>query len=259
MTAGATHHLTVSTSTDDADGLARATGLRPDLAAACRPLVAGLLDVLGDPALAVEPGSARHAQAAITLLAPVPTDVALQVTATPTEVGRLGSASGVWVAVEVTAADEAVVRSHHVVSARTAADATGPGPTLRRVPRRGQAEAHATELCLDRSALDAYRSAAADTSPVHDPQTAETTPIVPGLLVLLAAAARVGPEVSAPARLVGRFSHPLAVDAAATVRSTRERDGGWGFTVEAAGRAVLRATLVVGAAASSDDDSAGET
>lgn len=135
MTAGPTHHLIVSTSTHDADVLARATGLRPDVAAACRPLVAGLLAVLGAPALAVEPGSARHAQAEVTLVAPVPTDIALEVTATPTEVGRLGSASGVWVAVDVTAADEVVVRSHHVVSTRTA-DASGPGPSLRRVPRR---------------------------------------------------------------------------------------------------------------------------
>lgn len=107
--------------------------------------------------------------------------------------------------------------------------------------------------------LDAYRSAAADTSPVHDPRPAASTPIVPGLLVLLTAAACVDPEVSAPARLVGRFPHPLPVDTTATVRSTRGQDGSWGLTVEADGRAVLRATLVVGAAAIMDDDSAGET
>jgi len=235
MSLGGPQHLTVTTTADEACRLARATGLRPDVAAACRALVAGLIVVLHDPALAVEPGSPRHVHADLSMPRPVPVGAELEVTATPVRVARLGAAAGVWIDVDVDDVDGPVLRSQHVVSAQIGW-AAEPGPPLSRAPRPSAPLGDEAGLCIRRQALDDYRAAAADTSPVHGPETS----IVPGLLLLLAAAAAVRPDLAAPARIAGRFSRPLEAGTAATVRSRSGPDGDRFLVVDAADRTVLR-------------------
>jgi acyl dehydratase len=185
----------------------------------CRPLVRGLLAVIDDPATGAD--GTRHAWVGIDLLAPIPLDEDLAVTPTLTGTARLGTAAGLWIDVDVAAADGTpLVRSRHVVAATLAEPPAGRG-TLPSVPRTDGDPAGT--LTIDAATLAAYRQAAGDTSPAHvsegvrPPTTRRARsggPIVPGLLALWTAIAALDRH---PAHIEARFRSPLPVGTSADV------------------------------------------
>ncbi len=177
----------------------------------CRPLVRGLLAVIDDPATGAD--GTRHAWVAVDLLAPVPLDVELAVTATLTGVARLGAAAGLWIDVDVDGPDgAALVRSRHVVAA-TLADPPAERGTLPPVPRTDGDPTGS--LTIDEPTLAAYRHAAGDTSPAHGTAGSDG-PIVPGLLALWTALTAAAPGAP-PAHVEARFPAPLPVGAEAAL------------------------------------------
>lgn len=196
----------------------------------------GLLAVLDDPDTAVQPDSPRHAWVDLTLLAPVPLGAPLSVTAHLTGRQALGTATGLWISVDVDAPAGPLLRSTHVVAARTGAPA-GPHRGLPRpTPGRPGGSGRTRTLLLDEARVRAYRAGADDRSPVH---AAGPDAIVPGLLVLLATAAAAAPP-PLPCRLVARFARPLTVGVEAQVAAAPDGAGGHTLRVEAGGRRVLR-------------------
>ncbi|HEX7132050.1 MAG TPA: hypothetical protein VF228_05710 [Iamia sp.] len=175
----------------------------------CRPLVRGLLAVLDDPATGADPATTRHAWVEVDLVRPVPTDVALDVTARLRATARLGAGDGLWIDVDVSGPEGPVVRSRHVVAGRLdpRPDERGGLPS---VPRADGPPV--STVAVDADALDAYRRAAGDTSAAHAEGAPE--PIVPGLLALWSAIARSGLD---PTHVEARFPAPLPVAAEATV------------------------------------------
>jgi hypothetical protein len=175
----------------------------------CRPLVRGLLAVLDDPATGADPTSTRHAWVELDLVRPVPTDVALDVTARLRGTARLGAGDGLWIDVDVSGPEGPVVRSRHVVAGRLDPRPIDRGG-LPSVPRAEGPPVGA--VTVDADALDAYRRAAGDTSSAHAEGAPE--PIVPGLLALWSAL--TGAEL-APTHVEARFPAPLPVGAEATI------------------------------------------
>lgn len=198
-----------------AGGAARITDLVPagDTAAlvhpSCRPLVRGLLAVLDDPTTGADPATTRHAWVELDLVRPVPTDVALDVTARLRGTARLGAGDGLWIDVDVSGPEGPVVRSRHVVAGRLdpRPDERGGLPSVPRAD--GPTVGTAT---VDADVLDAYRRAAGDTSSAHAEGAPE--PIVPGLLALWSALAVAA---VAPRHVEARFPAPLPVGAPATI------------------------------------------
>lgn len=219
MTAGRPVRLTDVVTAADAPALPHPS---------CRPLVRGLLAVLDDPATGADPGSTRHAWVELDLLAPVPVDAPLAVTATLRRTARLGSGAGLWIDVDVDGPGGAVVRSRHVVAGTLAAP-PAERATLPSVPR---ADGPPTgTIAVDAAALAAYRRAADDTSAAHADGAPD--PIVPGLLALWSALATAGPP---PTRVEARFPAPLPVGVAADVVVA-----GDALAVRVGGSTVLRA------------------
>lgn len=197
-----------------------------DLEDLCPLLVGGLLSVLDDPAHGVDPGSTRHAHVVVERLGPLPPDADVKVTAHLTAVARLGGGDGLWIDVDVAG----VARTQHVVSARVE-----PRPARRRsLPTMGRGADRATgRFIIDHEALSAYRAATSDTSLAHDPGAGVA--IVPGLLVLTAALARLDPPGAS--RLVSaRFASPLLGGAEAEVLTGPDGHG----AVTSDGRTILR-------------------
>lgn len=240
----------VRVSGDVAGELMDATGLAaPSVVTLCRPVVAGLLSVIDDPIVGVTSGSARHAHAHIELAAPVPLDVDLEVRATVCRAALLGAGGGLWIDVDVDGPAGAVLRSRHVVAVDLTdrPEQRGSLPSQDRRPRSAEPVGSFT---VTGAMLSAYRRAAADTSPVHQPGPVDHPDedddgaIVPGLLSLLASRSILPGPIVVPMVLSARFLKALPVARPAAVASSGSPTAlTWTVTAGDPARAVLAAEL----------------